>query len=134
MFFNPKSVLFSRWSPINHHPLCSCISDSLQSYGLWPTKLFCPWDCPGKNTRVGCHALLQGIFSTQGSNLHLLCLLHWQAGSLPLAQLGKPTHQLQGYNKPFSLLLFSIAVLQVCHSLTLDYGLIPYNNASFILL
>ena len=26
-----------------------------------------PWDSPGKNTRVGCHILLQGIFSTQGS-------------------------------------------------------------------
>ena len=35
--------------------------------------------------RVGCHALLQGIFPPQGSNLHLLCPLHWQAGSLPLA-------------------------------------------------
>ena len=35
---------------------------------------------PGKNTGVGCHALLQGIFPTQGSNSHLLCLLHWQAG------------------------------------------------------
>ena len=32
---------------------------------------------------------LQGIFPTQGSNLHLLCLLHWQAGSLPLVPLGK---------------------------------------------
>ena len=32
----------------------------------------------------GCHALLQGIFLTQVSNLNLLCLLHWQAGSLPL--------------------------------------------------
>ena len=39
-------------------------------------------DSPGKNTGVGCHALLQGIFPTQGSNLHLLGLLHWQAGSL----------------------------------------------------
>ena len=29
-------------------------------------------DSPGKNTEVGCHALLQGIFLTQGSNLHLL--------------------------------------------------------------
>ena len=37
-----------------------------------------------KNTGVGCHALLQGIFPTQGLNLCLLCLLHWQAGSLPL--------------------------------------------------
>ena len=45
---------------------------------------------PGKNTGVGCHALLQGIFPTQGSNLHLLRLLHWQAGSLPLASPGKP--------------------------------------------
>ena len=55
--------------------------------------LLCPWDSPGKNTGVGCHALLQGIFLTQGSNLHILCLLRWQAGSLPLAPPGKP-HQL----------------------------------------
>jgi len=32
---------------------------------------------------VGCHALLWGIFLIQGSNPHLLLLLHWQAGSLP---------------------------------------------------
>ena len=49
-----------------------------------------PWDSPGKNTRVGCHALLQGIFLTQGSNQHLLCLLHWQVGSLALMPPGKP--------------------------------------------
>ena len=35
-------------------------------------------DSLGKNTRVGCHALLQGIFLTQGLNPHLLCHLHWQ--------------------------------------------------------
>ena len=29
---------------------------------LW-TRLLCPWDSPGKNTGVGCHFLLQGIFS-----------------------------------------------------------------------
>ena len=45
-------------------------------------------DSPGKNTGVGCHALLQGIFPTQGSNPGLLCLLHWQADSLPLAPSG----------------------------------------------
>ena len=28
----------------------------------------CPWDSPGKNTGVGCHALLQGIFLTWGLN------------------------------------------------------------------
>ena len=39
---------------------------------------------------MGCHAPLQGIFLTQGSNLHLLGLLHWQADSLPLAPPGNP--------------------------------------------
>ena len=38
---------------------------------------------------MGCHTLLQGIFLTQGSSPHLLCLLHWQACSLPLAPPGK---------------------------------------------
>ena len=45
-----------------------------QRYGLQPVRLLCPWDSPGKNTEVGCHALLQGIFPTQGLNLYLLCL------------------------------------------------------------
>ena len=36
--------------------------------------MFCPWDFPGKNTAVGCHALLQGILLIQGSKLHLLRL------------------------------------------------------------
>ena len=36
-----------------------------------------------KNTGVGCYALLQGIFPTRGLNPYLLCLLHWQKGSLP---------------------------------------------------
>ena len=52
--------------------------------------LICPWDFPGKNTGVGCRALLQGISLTQGSNPRLLSLLRWQAGSLPLAPPGKP--------------------------------------------
>ena len=47
---------------------CMC-AKSLQSYPtlcdpmdwLWPTRLLCPWDSPGKNTGVGCHALLQGF-------------------------------------------------------------------------
>ena len=42
---------------------------------------------------VGCHFLLQGIFPTQGSNPHLLCLLHWQVNSLLLVPSEKPhTH------------------------------------------
>ena len=39
---------------------------------------------PDKNTGAGCRFLFQGIFLTQGSNPYLLCLLHWQADSLPL--------------------------------------------------
>ena len=44
---------------------------------------------------------LQGIFPTQGFNPHLLCLLHWQAGSLPLAPPGKPKVCLDNYIKGF---------------------------------
>ena len=65
-----------KWSP-------SVVSNSLQPYRLWPTRLLRPWDFPGKNIGVGCHFLLQEIFPTQGSNpalLHckqtLYCLSH----------------------------------------------------------
>ena len=42
----------------------------------WTVAHLCPWDSPGKNTGMGCHALFQGIFLTQGLNLFLLQLLH----------------------------------------------------------
>ena len=59
-----------------------------------------PMDCSLPSSSV--HGILQarllewvavpssGVFPTQGLNLRLLCLLHWQAGSLPLAPPGKP--------------------------------------------
>ena len=59
------------------------MSNSSQAHGLQPTKLLCPCDSLGKKTGAGCHFLLQGIFPAQGLNPHLLCLLHWQAGSSP---------------------------------------------------
>ena len=49
-----------------------------------------PYNFPQKNTGVGCHFFLQGIFPTQESNPHLLCLLHWQVDSLLLSHLGGP--------------------------------------------
>ena len=69
----------SSWSSLSDDKLymrmCVCMrwsrsvmSDSLQIHGLYPTRLLSPWDFPGKNTEVGCHFLLQGIFLTQGSN------------------------------------------------------------------
>ena len=51
---------------------CSAMSNSLQPHGLQPASILCPWDSVGKNTGVGRHSLLQGIFPTQGLNLGLL--------------------------------------------------------------
>ena len=54
--------------------VCAKLLHSLQLYvTLWTValQLFCPWDFPGKNTKVG-HALLQGNFPTEGSNRSLL--------------------------------------------------------------
>ena len=48
--------------------LHSVVSNSLRPHGQYPTRLCCPWDFPGKNTGVGCHFFLQGIFPTQGLN------------------------------------------------------------------
>ena len=68
--------------------VCSIKSNSLQPHGLQPTRLFCPWNFPGKNTGVGCH-LLQRIFLTQGSNLCLLSLLHQPVDSFTTVPLEK---------------------------------------------
>ena len=54
---------------------CSVLTQScptLKPHGLQPTRLLCPWDFPGKNTGVGYHFLLQGIFLTQGLNQSVL--------------------------------------------------------------
>ena len=59
----------------------SVVSDSLQPHGLQPARLLCPWDSPGKNTGVGCHALLQGSFLTQGTHVfYIPCIgkIHWK--------------------------------------------------------
>ena len=53
-------------------------------------------DSPGMNTGVGCQALLQGIFPTQGLNRRLLHLLRWQAGSLHY-HLGSPHTYMHTY-------------------------------------
>ena len=71
------------------HPV---MSNSLWPHGPQPTRLLCPWNFPGTNTGVGCHFLLQEILPTQGPNLCLLCLLHWQADSLQLSHLGSTSN------------------------------------------
>ena len=57
------------------------------THGLQPTRFLCPCGFPDKNTTVGCHFLLQGIFRNQGLNPHLL---HWQVDSLPLNHQRSP--------------------------------------------
>ena len=53
--------------------VCLLTSDScFWPHGLYPIRLLCPWNSPGKNTGVGCHFLLQGIFLIQGLNPHHL--------------------------------------------------------------
>ena len=67
--------------------LCLTLCDPME-YSLLDSLVH--GNFPGRNTGVGCHALLQGIFLTQGTNPCLLCLLHRQASFLPLVPPGKP--------------------------------------------
>ena len=66
------------------------MSNSLQPHGLWLTRLLCPWDSPGKNTGVGCHALLREILPYPGIELMSLISPAWQADSVQLSHLGSP--------------------------------------------
>ena len=60
---------------------------------LWTVacELLCPWYSPGKNTGVGCHSLLHGIFPTQGLNQCLLHLLHCRQILYHLSHQESPT-------------------------------------------
>ena len=53
---------------------------TLQSQGLQPTRLYCPWNLHGKNTRVDYHFLLQGSFPTHRLNPCPWCLLQLAGG------------------------------------------------------
>ena len=96
-------------SESSHCPLVCVLNRSVVSHSLGPHGLYyppgglCPsWHFPGKNTGVGCHFLLQRIFLTQGMNPHLLCLLHQQVDSLPLALPWKPSCPLIKHKFPSS--------------------------------
>ena len=60
-YIESNKILYA--SMKNESESYSVVSNSLQPHGLYS-----PWNSPGQNTGVGCHALLQGIFPTQGSN------------------------------------------------------------------
>ena len=77
-----------------HHVL-SCVQSFFATLcnriGLQPTRLLCLWDFSGRNTGVGYHFLLRGIFLTQGSNPWLLCLLHCRKILYQLSHGGTPS-------------------------------------------
>ena len=77
------------WSEVKWS--CSVMSDSLRPHGLWPTRFHCPWGFPGKDTGVGCHFLLQEIFSTQGLNPGLTHGRHHRQTLYSLSHLGSLT-------------------------------------------
>ena len=54
-----------RWTGLCACQVATIMSSTLQSYGLQPARLLCAWDSLGKDTGVGCRALLQGTFPTQ---------------------------------------------------------------------
>ena len=62
---------------------------------------------------------LQRVFLTQGLNLNLFSLLHWQAGSLPLASPGKPCYAYYIYSVlqivPLRFHPFSFGVISLCY-------------------
>ena len=67
-----------QWTITKYILHCCCLDPKffltlLKPHGLYPARLLCPWDFPGKNTGVGCHFLLQRNITNQGLNL---CLLH----------------------------------------------------------
>ena len=80
----------------------SCVRLPATPWTTQPARLLCLWNFPVKNTGVNCHALLQGIFLTQGLNPHFLHLL--AGGYFATAPLGKSQEfNLEAINK--SLLL-----------------------------
>ena len=101
------------------------MSDSLDPMDCSPPG--CPWDSPGKNTEVGRHALLQGIFPIQELNLGLLRLLHWQAGSLLLA----PPRKLSKYSAKYKISKETLVVSASAYILMLNQLIKPlkmYHN------
>ena len=97
--------------------LCLLVEASVPAH-IWQSTSV-QFSCSGKNTGVGHHALLQGVFPTQGSNLHLLCHLHWQAGSLPLVPPGKPFeryHMIQQFHLSIYLKILKTPVQKDSHA------------------
>ena len=80
LMLNPCGT-YNRWHfpPLTSRCMCAYLLSCvwlLRHHGLLPASFLCPWNFSGKNTRAGCHFLLQRTFLSQGLNLCLLCLLN----------------------------------------------------------
>ena len=120
----------------------------LYTFGISPSKAVCvcvhtqsfptlcdPMYCspPGssvhaifsdENTRVGCHCFFRDL-PEQGSNLHLFCLLQWQADSLPLCHLGKPLFLLLFHKDEQPSKVLSLTLSSSLHILYLEPSSFP---------
>ena len=83
----------------------SVASDFLQPHGLLPARLLCPWDSPGKNTGVGSHSLLQGIFTHKYTHTHTYTYTHTQelleSEEVSSKRLEGRKERKEGRGKPF---------------------------------
>ena len=71
ILYTGRIHLHNRKHIFTYESVSRSVVPNFATHGLQPTRLFCPWDFPGKDTGMVCHFLLQGIFLTQGSNLGL---------------------------------------------------------------
>ena len=105
-------------SPSLHAVLCLVAQSYLtlcDPMDCSPLGFSVPWDFPGKNTGVGCHFPLQGIFPTRGSNLHSLCLLHCRWIIYPLSHLkSRSPKSRQGQVLVRGLLLVHSCTILLC--------------------
>ena len=67
------------------HCVLSCFRQVrlLKPYGLWPTRLLCPWDSPRQEILEWVTMPSSRGLSRHRDQTRVLCLLHWQVGSLP---------------------------------------------------
>ena len=78
-------------------PVASVMSNSLWPYGLWPTRLLCPWDCPDQSTWETCPFPLLGDLPNPGIQPVSLAFLALAGGFFTTEPPGKspwPTYQM----------------------------------------